>query len=233
VFLVEPVWGGIWTGLTERQRIVWKDDDLPPPAGPALPYLRPGSPAARLLGWAESDRSLVAAWRLGLPSLLAALLVALILGWEAVLATALAFALCFAGWATRRLNGQPDMWAQALLTIGLPWALGHLAYAPLNLLSAGSALAFVVWQYAALGIEHGRRRAWWLLGLAQGAMIVILVIGGHPVWAAGVALVSMPTWWTVAGIRSAAWGSDVMTRVQVWWWLALLASGWALGGPLE
>jgi hypothetical protein len=221
----------MWAVLVERRRTAWEDGDLSPPTVPTLPYLQFNSPAARLLGWGEGDRSLEAVWRLGIPGLLMALSVALILGGEAVLATALALALCFVGWVTRRLNGQPDMRAQALLTVGLPWALGHLAYAPMTMLSAGLALAFTVWQYTALDIEHGEGRTWWLLGLAQGAVIVTLVIAGHSLWAAGVALVSVPTWWMAVSIRPAVWGLTVLTRAQVWWWMALLMSGWALGGP--
>ncbi|NOZ26626.1 MAG: hypothetical protein GXP39_01050 [Chloroflexi bacterium] len=230
VFLADPAWGGLWTILAERRHDTLDGDEWWPSTTFALPYLRPGSPAARLLGWAESDRSLVAAWRLGLPTLLATGLVALILGREAVLATLLALSLCMIGWGTARLNGRPNTWVQASLTIGLPWVLGHLIYAPMTLASLGGGAAFTVWQRAALEVENGNQRAWWLLALSQLGVVALLVGTRHPLWAAGVALASAPTWWTYGRIGAEEGNSAVLAHVQSWWWVALLAAGWALGG---
>ncbi len=227
VFLTDPAWGGLWAVLVERQRALWGDRDHRLAAAPILPYLQPGSLAARLSGWVEADPTLVAAWRLGLPGFLMALLVAFMLGRQALFATVLAIALCFVGWMTRRFHGLPNLWVQALLTIGLPWVLGHVMYAPLRPIAGVLALAFALWQRAALGIESGETRSWWLLGLAQITAMVVLVIARHPIWAAGLALTVMPVWWMRAGQEVEP--SVALTRSQVWWWLALLMSGWALG----
>ena len=230
VFLADPGWGSLWTVLAERRRDAWEDSA--PIAAPALPYLQPGSPAARLLGWAESDLSLMAAWRLGLPSLFVATLVALILGRMAIIATAVAFALCFIGWITRRLYGQPDAWAQAILTVGLPWALGYLAYAPVTATMVALTVAWALWQWAALGIEQGEWRSWWMLGIAQGTVAVTLAVAHQPVWCAGIVLVSMPTWWMVIGGRATGWTLAALAQAQTWWWLALMMCGLALSGLL-
>lgn len=230
VFLADPIWGGLWAVWIECRRGVEGDRDHHLAAAPVVPYLRPGSPAARLLGWMEADRALVVAWRLGFPALLAAISASLILGWRALFATGLALTLCFIGWTTRRLNGLPNLWAQALLTIGLPWVLGHETYAPLRAVAGGLVLAFVLWQRAALGIQCGERHAWRLLGIAQVAAIAVLVIARHPLGAAGLALMALPAWWMHIGQEMEP--SAMLARSQIWWWLALLLSSWALGSSL-
>ena len=227
VFLADPAWGSLWTVLAERRRDAL--DDSIPLAAPALPYLLPGSPAARLLGWAESDLSLMTAWRLGLPGLLAAGAVSLILGREAVITTGLAILFCLVGWVTRRLNGQPNGWAQAMLTMGLPWALGYVAYAPVSGSAAALALAFVLWQRAALGIEQGGRLAWPMLAVSQIIALGVLVSAHLPMWAGGLALVIAPTWWMAGSLRNGDRSPALLERVQKWWWLALLLSALALG----
>ncbi|MCS7220635.1 MAG: hypothetical protein RML36_08895 [Anaerolineae bacterium] len=230
IFLTDPLWGGLWAVWVERQRGAEEVQDLHQGAAPAMPYLRPGSPAARLLGWMERDQALVTAWRLGLPALLTTILTSLILGQQALFATGMALILCFIGWTTRQLNGLPNLWAQALVTIGLPWVLGHVAYAPLGAVAGGLALAFVLWQRAALGIQSGEKYAWWLLGLAQAAAAIVLVIARHPLGAASLTLMALPVWWMRMG--QAMEPSTALARSQMWWWLALLLSGWALGSSL-
>jgi hypothetical protein len=174
-----------------------------------------------------ADQTLVVTWRLGFPALLTAILISLILGWQALSATGVALILCFVGWIARRLYGLPGLWAQALLTIGLPWILGHVMYTPLRPLAGGLALAFVLWQRAALGIQGGERCAWWLLGMAQVGAAATLVVARHPMGVAGLALMAMPVWWIRAAQEVEP--SMALARSQVWWWLALLLSGWALG----
>jgi hypothetical protein len=226
VFLTDPVWGGVWSVWVERQRGIGEEVH-DPVTRPPVPYLRPGSPAARLLGWMGADQTLVVTWRLGFPALLTAILISLILGWQALSATGVALILCFVGWIARRLYGLPGLWAQALLTIGLPWILGHVMYTPLRPLAGGLALAFVLWQRAALGIQGGERCAWWLLGMAQVGAAATLVVARHPMGVAGLALMAMPVWWIRAAQEVEP--SMALARSQVWWWLALLLSGWALG----
>ncbi len=230
VLLVDPVWGSVWT-LWAEGRPTGKGDSRSSHTRPSLPYLQPGSPAARLWGWREDDRSLMAVWRLGLPCLLIVSLIALVLGWKVVLATALALALCLAGWATRRLSGWPNPWAQALLTIGLPWVLGYWMLRPLDGQAIALAAGLTVWLRAALGIARRERGAWLWLALAQIGVIGLLIALRHPLWAAGVALVCVPTWWMYLRARLTVPIPVILARAQVWWWLALLMSGWALGGP--
>lgn len=235
LFLVDPAWGGLWAVLAERRRDA--GEVVSPAAAPVLPYLRPGSPAARLLGWAESDLSLAAAWRLGLPGFVVASLAALALGHEAVIAAALAYALCLVGWVTRRLQGQPSPWLQSILMMGAPWGLGYALFATMGWLALGWACLWTVWQRGAIGITRDEARAWWMLGVAQAAVLGILLLARRPLGAAAVAVACVPTWWTrsssaLSGKEGANEGAFMRTPAQVWWWLAFLLSNAALGGFL-
>ncbi len=235
LFLVDPAWGSLWAVLAERRRDA--GEAAAPGAAPALPYLRPGSPAARLLGWAESDLSLAAAWRLGLPSFVVATLAALALGREAVIAAALAYALCLVGWVTRRLQGQPSAWAQSVLMMGAPWGLGYALFASLGWLPLAWACAWTVWQRGAIGIARQEARAWWMLGVAQAAVLGILLFARRPLGAAAIAISCAPTWWTrslsaSSGDRETDAASSAAAPAQAWWWLAFLLSNAALGGLL-
>ena len=91
------------------------------------------------------------------------------------------------------------------MTVGLPWALGYLAYAPVTATMVALTVAWALWQWAALGIEQGEWRSWWMLGIAQGTVAVTLAVAHQPVWCAGIVLVSMPTWWMVIGGRATGW----------------------------
>jgi hypothetical protein len=235
LFLVDPAWGSLWAVLAERRRDT--SEVASPVTAPVLPYLRPGSPAARLLGWAESDLSLAAAWRLGLPSFVVASLAALALGREAVIAAALAYVLCLVGWVTRRLQGQPSAWAQSFLMMGAPWGLGYALFATMGWLAWAWAAAWTVWQRGAIGIARREAHAWWMLGVAQVAVLGILLFARRPLGAAMVAVACAPTWWTrsssaSSGEGEAGAGSSASTPAPVWWWLAFLLSNAALGGFL-
>lgn len=235
LFLVDPAWGSLWAVLAERRRDA--GEVATPVTAPALPYLRPGSPAARLLGWAESDLSLAAAWRLGLPSFVVASLAALALGREAVIAAALAYALCLIGWVTRRLQGQPSAWAQSILMMGVPWGLGYTLSATMGWLAWVWAAAWTVWQRGAIGIVRQEARAWWMLAIAQAAVLGILLFARRPLGAAAVAVACAPTWWTRSSSVSSGEGeaeaeSSASAPAPAWWWLAFLLSNAALGGFL-
>lgn len=100
-----------WPGRLARRR-------------PALPYIAPGSPAARLLGW-QQPGTLAAIVRGGVPLVLLALLIAYVLGPTALLLTAFVVAVVVVATITRRagLIGLTH-WLHALLIVGPPIALG-------------------------------------------------------------------------------------------------------------
>jgi len=230
--LVDLIWGGLWLTLTTPEQGDWAEEGERPRFRPSLPYARPGSPVALLWGEAGNDHPLTLLWRSGMPALLVMLVISAWLGSKAMLASLLAVVLCLIGWATAWLRGRPDAWAQAALTVGLPWGLGFWSHAPMTLTSLGALLVWTLWQRAALGITRGERLMWGLLVLAQGAAVALLVWVQKPLWAAIMAILLVPTWWRHLWSQWADRNLRGLAHVQIWWWLALLAMGWALGGGL-
>ncbi len=157
---------------------------------PALPYVAPGSPAARLLGW-QQPGTLAAIVRGGVPLVLLALLIAYLLGSIAVALTAIAIVLAVLGTIARRagLIGLTH-WLHALLIAGPPIALGvSLAGAwpvlPEGLWLAGLALGAFFLARAAVETPHLPLEA---AVAGSGGLRLILIAGAGVVALASVML---------------------------------------------
>jgi len=119
-FLSEVVWGALWSNLTALDG--WPLQQAR--RRPLLPYVQPGSPAARLLGWPEPGSS-AALLRAGLPLALLAVLLAAVIGHGAVPLTLAALAAVMLGIllhqaGLRALAG----WLEVLVQVTLPFMLG-------------------------------------------------------------------------------------------------------------
>ena len=227
LLLADLLWGGIW-------RLAGGRTTLPalPTRGSQqaawLPYLQAGSPAARLLGADHTDRWTYAL-RIGVPTALMALVVAAVLGIPALVLTGVALVIAALGWTMHRtLQRSPNLLA-ALMAVGLPWLLtlfqlqapvmGEGALAPLALLVLWTVhhwgelrTAAAIHDWLGLG----------LMGAAEVALCLLLIVAQAPLWLAPIVLLLLPTWLVVQ--RRGA-----LTRVRFLWLVAMLLSAAALG----
>ncbi|MEM7125276.1 MAG: hypothetical protein AAF702_03045 [Chloroflexota bacterium] len=146
LFLVDPLWGGIW-------RFAWGREVILPLEGQQvnrrfwLPYLLPGSPAARLVGQGAAAKEIGGAFRtrfghpatqerdhlsddlmpllfrIGIPSLLLAFGIAATLGMTAIWMTGVIVLCGTLGWLSRRTLGRPASVLQTCVVVILPWVL--------------------------------------------------------------------------------------------------------------
>lgn len=227
ILLADLLWGGIWRLAGGRNAL----SALPVQNGrsPAwLPYLQPGSPAARLLGADDNDLWIYAV-RIGVPTALMAVVVAAVLGTPALVLTGAALVLAALGWTMHRtLQRSPNLLA-ALMAVGLPWLLTLLQLQP-SAFEAGA-----VAPLALLGlwtVHHwGEVRACthihdWLglalMGAAELALCVLLIVAQAPLWLAPIVVLLLPTWLVVQR-------RGTLSRVRFLWLAAMLLSAAALG----
>lgn len=147
LLLVDPLWGGIWS-------FAWGRDVLLPLGRQQvnrkfwLPYLKPNSPLARLIGLEgerlrESDSGLLTdaseatrviddpipmLFRIGLPTVLLTFGIAATLGAAALWMTTMVLSFATLGWISRRLVGRPFLFLQSVVVISLPWVLAMFAF---------------------------------------------------------------------------------------------------------
>jgi hypothetical protein len=228
LLLVDVLWGSVWRLAGGRAQL------LALPAGALhrrvwLPYLQAGSPAARIFSENYLDVWPLA-FRTGLPAVLLALLVAAVLGMEAVLLTAAVVVITVAGWTARHaLHTIPAILA-GLVSIGFPWLLVMQQMAPagveINWLAPVALLSCWVlhyWGEAHILVDSHDVRAMALLAVAEIGVIVLLVVMQAPMWLAGVVLLFLPAWLTIVQ------GGQVGRKIQPLWLFALLVSALALG----
>jgi len=225
--LADPLWGSIWGLMStpeslptlhrkiERSRI-W------------LPYLRSGSPAARLFGM-DGPSILALIYRVALPAILLALAVSLILHPAALWLTAAVILCSTAGWLHRQVEAVPVQVLYVLVTVFLPWLLVVLVLSPETnqtpqLLLAG---LWAVHVWGAQSYESGQPNTLSLaaIAIAQIGMGVLLIVLQLPLWLVFVAILSLPTWLAV-------YHQQPLERARFWWMAALLTSGLALGSVL-
>ncbi|MBI3959544.1 MAG: hypothetical protein HY328_12115 [Chloroflexi bacterium] len=222
--LADPLWGSIWGLMSNPEslpslqrslarRRVW------------LPYLRSGSPAARLFGM-DGPSILAIIYRVALPAIFLALAVSFILHPAALWLTAAVIVISTAGWLHRQVESVPVQALYVLVTVFLPWLLVVLVLddgtnQTSQLLLAG------LWSLHVWGAQTHQSKEQKVLGLAAIAathvgMGVLLILAQLPLWLVFVAILSLPTWLAVYQGQS-------LERVRFWWMAAMLTSGLALG----
>jgi hypothetical protein len=206
-FLVDPVLGGIW-------RLVAGTDWFAPLAGDhllkgetplrSLPYTSPGSPGYRIsrwlagaLAWWRRDfRPHVGAECLSLILTLAvAITLASLLGRLVALLTLVTFVLMAVILFSARHRETINFSLRAILELGFPWLIGHLAFGPLHWESIAFALAYTVAYYARFVLLDGRwKTATRLLNGSQIVAVALLIIVKDPILAGIVGLLLLPQW---------------------------------------
>ena len=229
--LVDPIWGGIWRLAAGRTELLplhgqaWSNEFW-------LPYLRRGSPAAQLLG-DDGPASLPLLFRVALPTVLIAVLIASALGVTALWMTGLVVLFGVVGWIiTRQLNRPPAL-LQSIVMVGMPWLLTlNLLGVPVGAGAGGQTgalqLALVLlWIIQTWG---GMRTICYvddwlgigLMAIAQIGIGVLLVVAQAPLWLAVLVILWLPTWLAVYQRQS-------LRRQRIWWLLAMLVSALAIG----
>ncbi|MBU0495938.1 MAG: hypothetical protein KKA73_23365 [Chloroflexi bacterium] len=165
--LADPLWGGLWTLIVNRNWFVIRGASRGDKGFrlPLLPYTTPGSPGERLIRWLDRalDWLITVLWPWLGSSILSvvvvyalALCVAAILGPLALGLTALALALAMLQWLFRTIGGSRGVPGEratltALYAVLLPWLLG---------LVAQGALLPVLYQWNALAARLTATGEW-------------------------------------------------------------------------
>lgn len=235
LFLVDPVLGGVW-------RLVVGTDWFAPLSGDhlsrgeipskSLPYTSPGSPGYRASRWLAG----VMAWwqrdfrpRVGTESLsliltvTVAIVLASLLGPLVTRLTLVAFVLMAVVLFSSRQDGAISFLLRAILELGLPWLIGHLAFGSLSWESVAFALAYTVAYYACFVLGDGRRRAATrLLNGSQIVAVALLIIVREPILAGIAGLLLLPQ----LLLQPFLW------RGEAEWWYLQRSQPWLMAGML-
>lgn len=243
-FLVDVVWGGLWSALAATDWATplrhWQSWRHGPPLR-FLPYTSPDGPAGRLartLGhlsswWQEGLGPTLGPTLVGLVLLLPlALVIAGVLGARLLLATlaaitCLQFVIAWTGGDARPVPGP-----QALFEVALPWLAGHALFSVNPPPSALLALAYALAYAGGLRMAQGwPGLARWNLG--QVAAVIVLLSWRQPV-AAGIAgLLFISQAIVQPGLFDAesegvdpAVAARFLRPAQIWLMAAMLVAAW-------
>jgi hypothetical protein len=242
LFLVDPVLGGV-CGL------VLGTDWFAPFAGghllrgefssKLLPYTSPGSLGYRISRWLAG----VGAWwrrdfrpHIGteflslMLTLAVAIIVASLLGRLVTLLTLVAFVLMAVILFSSRWRGVTSFSLRAILELGLPWLIGHLAFGSLKWESVAFACAYTVVYYACFVLLDGRwRTATRLLNGSQIVAVALLIIVKEPILAGIAGLLLLPQ----LLLQPFLWRGETewwyLQRSQPWLMVGMLIAGLAVG----
>ncbi len=222
--LADPLWGSIWGLMSTPESLPALQRSLAR-SRVWLPYLRSGSPAARLFGM-DGPSILALIYRVALPAILLALLVSYILHPAALWLTVIVILLSTAGWLHRQVESVPLQALYVLVTVFLPWllvvlVLGDGATQTSPLLLAG------LWSLHVWGTQTYKNEARRVLGVAalaisQIGMALLLIFLQLPLWLIFLALFCLPTW-------LALYHGQPLERVRFWGMAGMLTSALALG----
>lgn len=215
-----------WPGRLARRR-------------PVLPYIAPGSPAARLLGW-QQPGALAAIVRGGVPLVLLSLLIAYLLSPAALVLTSCAVVLVVLGTIARRagLVGFTH-WLHALLIVGPPMALGISLTGvwptpPESYWLGGLALGAFFLARVAVEVPHlplqsavtggGGLRPILLVGAGVLAMATVMLFAQQPLALGAIVLLAAAPLLTLARPAQSGHGA-----FQAWCLLLVMAAAAAIG----
>ncbi len=227
LLLVDPLWGSIWRLAGGRAQLLpLHEHELPRRVW--LPYMEAASPAALFLG--RDDKGVLhLLFRVGLPTLALAFALAAVLGPSAVWLTAVVVGIAVLGWISRHVLDTLPALLHSVITIALPWMLVLLLFG-LGGEDGGwraHGLLALLWLIHNWGegrvLRNARDRAGiGLMALADIGIALLMALLRVPLWLAVMAVLWLPTWLSLVQGRP-------MTRLNIWWLLAMLVSAAALG----
>jgi hypothetical protein len=234
LLLADAVWGVFWPQIPLRR-------DQPTDRSPRrrLPYSAFESPLSRILSVfaGESDEAGDEGWHGILGGLVLAAITSLLLGRAAILLSSLALAVSL---GARFLSVRGRMWALcvALLSIGLPWALGaslgwtpgtplherHLG-APLAVGAAFTVLAWMSQYVRVANSWHPARPVW----VGQILVLMTLVAVQEPLALAVMGcLAVVPGLWLSRKRSCPQQMNEAMANSEPWWLASMLVSALAV-----
>ena len=222
--LADPLWGSVWGLMSTPNSLPFLQQSMQR-SRVWLPYLRSGSPAARLFGM-DGPSILAIVYRVALPAIFLALLVSLILPPVALWLTLAVVVVSSAGWLHQQVELIPVTLLHVLLTVALPWLLIVFVVGTDTDQTFQLALA-ALWSIHVWGSQtyhDGGRKVLALAAIAasQAGIGVLFIFLQLPLWLVFFALFSLPTW-------LALYQGQSLERVRLWWMAAMLTSGLALG----
>lgn len=240
LLLVEVGWGTVWTALatTDWARPLrrWRHWRLAE-AEVIVPYVQPGSPAARITRWLSELRSWYravlaptagpAVGAIGVGALFSFLL-ALVAGPGLLRVTLTAFALMQLAVTIDGGRDQPRAGWDAVLRLGLPWLAGHLAFGSLSLASVGLAAGFSV-AIAGAGVGRlGWARSLWAGGQLAAALLFVPL--HRPLAVLFIVLLLFPQWLVTLGIpkERAADPRGWIRHAWLWMTASMFLAAWSL-----
>ncbi|MCL4831536.1 MAG: hypothetical protein KJZ86_03815 [Caldilineaceae bacterium] len=222
--LVDPLWGSIW-GLMSAPETLPSLQRSMQRSRIWLPYLRSGSPAARLFGM-DGPSILALIYRVALPAIALAVAISLILHPAALWLTTAVIVISTAGWLHQQVESIPVRLLYGLVSVFLPWMLVILVLGAEANLTAQLLLAALwtchLWAAYLLQTEDTKHLGLALLAASQIGIGVLLIGLRLPLWLVFVVLFFLPTWLAVYQNQS-------LDRVRFWWLAAMLLTGLALG----
>lgn len=227
LLLVDPIWGSIWRLAAGRDELLPLQTRVAPrPVW--LPYLKPDSPAARLFDW-NYVRAVPLLFRVGLPSLLLALVVAAVLDPLAIWLTGAVFLASVLAWIVRRTLHSSANFLHSVVTVALPAGLALNLFPPVSGAEERPLylLLLVFWTLHNWGEGRNLRSSaepWGLLllGVAEMGIVSVLLFVQAPLWLAFLILLWLPTWLAI-------YQGQNLRRFNFLWLAALLLSAWAVG----
>jgi len=227
LLLVDPLWGSIWRLAAGREELLPLQSKVAPHLV-WLPYLKPGSPAARLFDW-NYVRAVPLLFRVGLPSLCLATVVAAVIDPIAIWLTGAVFLASVLAWIVRRTLNSSANFLHSLVTIALPALLALIHFQPAGLPSLRPihVLLITFWSIHNWGEGRNLRSiadGWGLLllGIAEMGMLSLLLFSQAPLWLAFLILLWLPTWLAI-------YQGQNLRRLNFIWLAAMLLSAWAVG----
>jgi hypothetical protein len=235
LLLVEAGWGALWGALATTDWATplrrWRNWHMGGTA-PSLPYIQPGSPGDRLVGWLSQLRAWgkavlapaagPALWT-AITGLILSLVLSAALGPDLLALSVGTLALMQLALVLDRGRGQPGPGWDGALRLGLPWLAGHLAFASPTLPSAAVAAAFSAAVVGAASAERPQGRALWTAGQLAAAGLFIPL--HRPLVVPFLVLLLFPQLLLLTRP-----GNPSRWSRQAWPWLAagMLLAAWAL-----
>ncbi len=221
--LADPLWGSMWGGLSTPKALPWIRQTIRR-SRPWLPYLAPGSPAAWLFGL-HGPGVLSILFRAWLPSVLAAFVVAFVIGTPAVWATLAVLGLSIGGWLHRQVALISVHALHSLVVVAIPWLLALTVFGIDSWRGAHWALA-LLWTVHVWGGNHhlerpGERVGLAGMALAQCGISALLIVGQVPLALAVLGILWLATWLAIYRGQS-------LVSAQSSWTAALLISAAAI-----